>query len=203
MLEITSEPIGKGRERVCYVHPEDPRRAIKIPYGSNNEQTRRDIKFYRRLRKRGLTKVDHIPSYYGWADTNLGKGMVVDLIRNYDGEISRPLNWYLAQGVPIAEFNEQLEALRESFLKDLIIFNHDLTIDNLLVQTSSMGSAKLIAIDGLGDTVVLDWLDNIQWLVERKIRRRWKRFITRVYRSPEVRKQHDASRLEATQDDHS
>ena len=73
MLKITSEPIGKGRERACYVHPEDPRRAIKIPTGSITEQTRRDVKFYRRLEKCGLKQVRHVPAYYGRAETNLGE----------------------------------------------------------------------------------------------------------------------------------
>ncbi len=189
MLNITSEPIGKGRERVCYVHPEDPRRAIKIPYGKDTEQTRRDIKFYRRLKKRGISRLRHVPSYYGWAETSVGKGIVVDLIRNYDGEISAPLNWYLAQGVPIMEFDPYLEELKEFFLDNLIIFNHDMTIGNLLVQKISFGKARLVAIAGLGDTVAIDWLDKIPWLVRRKIRRRWKRFIKRVYLSREVRQQ--------------
>jgi hypothetical protein len=183
MLKITSQPIGKGRERACYVHPEDPRRAIKIPFGSDTVQTRRDIKFYRRLKKRGLKQVRHVPAYYGRAETNLGEGIVVDLIRNYDGEISAPLSWYLAQGVPIEEFDPYLEELKESFLQDLIIFNHDMTIGNLLVQKSSAGSAQLIAIDGLGDNVAIDWLSSFPWLLRHKIRRHWKRFILDVYHS--------------------
>jgi hypothetical protein len=191
MLQITSQPIGRGRERACYVHPEDPRMAIKIAHGKTLDQTRRELKFYRRLKKRGLKGNRHIPTYYGWARTNLGKGIVVDMIRNYDGEISQPLNWYLAQGVPIEEFDPYLEELKESFLKDLIIFNHDMTSGNLLVQKTSLASLKLVAIDGLGDTVAIDWLDRIPFLVRLKIRRRWKRFIKRVYASQEVRWQRE------------
>jgi len=201
MLKITSEPIGKGRERVCYVHPEDPRRAIKIPYGTNTEQTRRDIKFYRQLKKRGLTQLRHLPNYYGWAETNLGRGIVVDLIRNYDGEISAPLKWYLRHGVPIDEFETYLEELKESFLENLIICNADMSTDDLLVQKSSLGSASLVAIDAYGDSPAIGWLDNIPWLLKRKARSRWKRFYKQVYRSPEVRKQHDDLRRLATMDD--
>ena len=193
MLQITSEPIGKGRERACYVHPEDPRKAIKIPTGAATEQTRRDIRFYRRLKQRGLKQLRHVPTYYGWAQTNLGKGIVVDLIRNYDGEISRPLNWYLAQGVPIEEFDAFLDELKQSFLDDLIIFNHDMTIGNLLLQKSSTSSAHLVAIDGLGDVVAIDWFDNIPFLARRKIRRRWKRFLAHVYASQEVMRQRAAA----------
>jgi hypothetical protein len=189
MLKITSKPIGTGRERACYVHPEDPRLAIKMPMGEVSDQTQRDLKFYRKLKKRGIKGIPHVPDFHGLCDTNLGRGLVVDLIRNYDGEISRPLNWYLAQGVPIEEFGEFLAELKQSFLQNLIIFNHDMTIGNLLFQKSSSRSAQLVAIDGLGDVVAIDWFDNFPFLVRRKINRRWKRFMERIYHSPEVLRQ--------------
>jgi len=192
MLQINSDPIGKGRERACYVHPEDPRKAIKISAGKVSAQSRREIKFYRKLQKRGGVVDEHIPNFYGLCETNLGQGIVVDLIRNYDGEISRPLNWYLAQGFPIGEFEPYLDELKQSFLQNLIIFNHDLTIGNLLVQKSSAIKVRLVAIDGLGDVIALDWLDYFPFLVRRKIRRRWARFIARVYRTQEVRSQREA-----------
>jgi len=200
MLQITSKPIGRGKERACYIHPEDPRKAIKLPMGKVREQTRRDIKFYRRLNKLGTTENAHIPGFYGLCETNLGEGMVVDLIRNYDGEIARPLNWYLAQGVPIEEFDAYLEELKQSFLQDLIIFNHDLTIGNLLFQRTSSRSARLVAIDGLGDVIAFDWLNNFSFLVRRKIKRRWERFIARAYRAREVREQREALQAESVQD---
>ena len=199
MLQITSRPIGKGKERACYIHPEEPRKAIKISMGKVNEQTRRDIKFYRKLARRTTGENSHVPKFYGLCETNLGKGMVVDLIRNYDGEISRPLNWYLAQGVPIEEFDAYLEELKHSFLQNLIIFNHDLTIGNLLFQRYSTSSARLVAIDGLGDVVALDWLNRFPFLVRRKIKRRWARFIARVYQTQEVRQQREAGSVQGKQ----
>jgi len=189
MLKITSEPIGVGRERACYVHPEDPRLAIKMPKGEVSEQTQRDLKFYRKLKKRGIKGIPHLPDFHGLCETSLGRGIVVDLIRNYDGEISRPLSWYLAQGVPIEEFKEFLEELKQSFLQNLIIFNHDMVISNLLFQKSSSRTAQLVVIDGLGDVVAIDWFDNIPFLARRKIKRRWKRFMKHVNSSPEVRLQ--------------
>ena len=189
MLKIISEPIGTGRERACYVHPEDPRLAIKMPMGEVSDQTQRDLKFYRKLKKRGIKDIPHIPGFHGLCETNLGRGMVVDLIRNYDGEISRPLSWYLAQGVPIEEFEQFLQELKQCFLRNLIIINPDLTIGNLLFQKTSTGSARLVAIDGLGDLVTIDWFDRFPMLARHKIKRRWKRFMAHVYSSPEVTQQ--------------
>jgi hypothetical protein len=197
MLQITSQPIGKGKERACYIHPEDPRKAIKISIGKVNQQTRRDIKFYRGLARRETGESHHIPKFYGLCETNLGKGMVVDLIRNYDGEISRPLNWYLAHGAPIEDFDVYLEELKQSFLRNLIIFNHDMTIGNLLFQRYSTRSARLVAIDGLGDVVALGCVNWFPFLVRRKINRRWGRFIARVYRTREVRRQREAEQADS------
>ena len=189
MLKITSEPIGTGRERACYIHPEDPRLAIKMPMGEVSIQTQSDLKFYRKLKKRGIKGIPHLPDFHGLCETNLGRGIVVNLIRNYDGEISRPLNWYLAQGVPIEEFEQCLEELKQSFLQNLIIFNHDMTIDNLLFQKPSSRTARLVVIDGLGDVDAIEWFDYFPFLVRRKISRRWKRFIEHIYSTPEVRLQ--------------
>ncbi len=192
MLQITKKPIGMGKERICFVHPEDPRLAIKIARNKVSEQSKREIKFYLKLQKHDDVEDRHIPKFHGLCETNKGQGIVVDLIRNYDGEISRPLNWYLAHGFPIEEFEPHLDELKQSFLKNLIIFNHDMTIGNLLVQRTSSSKFCMVAIDGLGDVVAFDWLDRFPFLVKRKINRRWARFIVRVYRSREVRQQRAA-----------
>jgi len=192
MLQITRKPIGMGKERMCFVHPEDPRLAIKISTGGVDEQSKREIRFYRKLQKRGGVDNRHIPGFHGLCETNRGRGIVVDLVRDYDGQISRPLNWYLAQGFPIEEFEPHLEELKRSFLEQLIIFNHDLTVGNILVQKTSAARFRMVAIDGLGDVVALDWLDYFPFLVRRKIRRRWQRFMARLYRCREVRLQRES-----------
>jgi len=192
MLQLTKRPIGMGKERMCFVHPEDPRLAIKISTGGVSEQSAREIRFYRKLEKRGGIDSKHIPSFHGLCKTSRGPGIVVDLIRDYDGQISRPLNWYLAHRFPIEEFEPFLEELRQSFLDNLVVFNHDMTVGNILVQKTSASKFHMVAIDGLGDVVAIDWLDYFPFIVRRKIQRRWQRFIERVYRCREVRLQREA-----------
>ena len=200
-LILSSKPIGKGSERACFIHPEDPRKAIKIPFGKARKQTVRDIRFYTELKKRTIGSIRHIPDYHGLCDTNAGRGIVVDLIRNYDGEFSRPLSWYLLAGVPIEEFDAYLEELKQSFLEHLIICNRDLNLGDLLVQKTSMSKARLVAIDGFGDASTFEWMDRIPFFAQRKIRRRWKRFHKQIFRSREVRAQRErAARIAAEQD---
>ncbi len=191
MLQINTDPVGKGKERICFVHPDDSQKAIKVSHGDISKQSRREIKFYQKLYKRGGSD-PHIPHFYGLCKTNLGQGIVVDMIRDQDGKISRPLNWYLAEGYPIEDFEPYLEELKQSFLQNLIIFNHDMTVGNLLFQKISATCARLVAIDGLGDVVIVDWFDVSPSLVRRKISRRWQRFIARVYRTQEVCSQREA-----------
>jgi hypothetical protein len=192
MLTITRKPIGMGKERMCFVHPEDPRLAIKIPISEVDTQSKREIRFYHKLEKRGGVDEKHIPRFHGLCETNRGRGIVVDLVRNHDGEVSRPLNWYLAQGFPIEEFEPYLEELKQSFLSNLIIFNHDMTIGNILVQKTGAARFRMVAIDGLGDVVTFEWPNAFPFLVRRKIHRRWERFMARVYNSREVRMQREA-----------
>lgn len=121
--------------------------------------------------------------------TNLGDGFIVDLVRDYDAQISKPLNWYLQNGFSVEELPPHLESLKRFFLKYLIIFNYDMQAGNLLLQKKSTEDIKLVLIDGLGDTVYFEWLNVFSSHAKSKINRRWERFIKRLYASPEVQAQ--------------
>ena len=197
MLEITHKPIGMGKQRMSFVHPEDPRLAVKIPTAGGSSRNQREVRFYHKLEKRGGVDCRHIPGFHGLCDTNRGPGIVVDLVRDYDGQISRPLTWYLAQGYPIEEFEPFLEELKQSFLKNLIVFDQDMQVDKILVQKTSASKFRMVAIDGLGDPSTVG-LDIFPFLARHKIRRRWQGFMEHVYHCREVRLQRAAQARAAT-----
>ena len=180
VLQITSEPIGVGQERACYLHPEDARKVIKVQKGESDKQTRRELILYNNLSRRKMTNFEHIPQYYGKLKTSLGEGFVVDLIADYDGGVSRSLWWHFERGYPLAEFLPYLEELRQYLLDNLIIFSVDMGRYNILFQKTSPQRARLVVIDGLGNHSAINWPDNISWLARRKIKRRWRRFIGRL-----------------------
>ena len=186
IISLDSTPVGEGRERSCYLHPEYPDRLIKVPRGSDDTQTRREVDFYRRLQKRGNTRYSHIPRFHGVVETSLGEGIVVDLIADHNGEVSKSMRWYLNHEVPIQRFEPLLDELRQYLLDNLVIINHDLVLGNLLYQKLSADESRLVVIDGLGDVVKLQWLNHFPAHVRAKIERRWGRFIRHVYRYPEV-----------------
>lgn len=158
-LDKERDYIGKGKERVCYVHPDNSQIAIKITYGEVNKQTKRELKYYRKLGKRKDLSYTHIPRYLGAVETSLGRGHMFDLIRDYDGEISQSLLSYLEKGTPLESFNADLEKLRKSLLENGIISNHDMYAGNILYRRSSESTGDLVVIDGLGDTVFINWLN--------------------------------------------
>ena len=192
-LTICSKPIAQGRERTCFLHPRDPEKIIKISTGSETTQSRREIDFFESLEKRNFSDYRHLPKYYGTVNTNLGWGLVVDLICDYDKTISNSLEWYIENGTSIPEVENHLEVLREYLLENLIIFNHDLCCANLLLQKISEDSAQLVIIDGLGDVVSIPWLNRFPSHVRSKISRRWARFMERFYAEKYVIKRQQQS----------
>ena len=180
ILQITGEPIGVGQERVCYRHPQEDGRVIKIQKGESDKQTRRELELYENLSRRKMSNFEHIPRYYGMVQTNLGEGFVVDLISDFDGSVSKSLWWHFEQGYPVAEFVPYLDELRQYLLDNVIVFSVDMGRYNILFQKTSPHQARLVVIDGLGNHTAINWLDNIAYFARRKIDRRWRRFIGRL-----------------------
>jgi hypothetical protein len=180
IIQIDTDPIGVGVERVCYVHPYDSNNIIKISR-KKTLQTTREIKYYTKLIKRKNVSFDHLPNFYGTVKTNLGDGFVVELIRDYDGEISKSLNWQLKNGLPLTALPDYLDELKNYFLNNLIIFNYDMRANNLLFQKTSENNARLVLIDGLGDVVYIKWLNMFPSHVRKKIHRRFERFTRKLY----------------------
>ena len=86
--------IGKGANRTCYRHPSDKEKCIKIPNNSQCETQALEIQYYELLASNRIA-LKHISQYYGEIDTNVGKGYIYELIRDFDGEISKPISDYL------------------------------------------------------------------------------------------------------------
>jgi len=180
MLKLTEE-IGKGKERVCFQHPEDENKIVKVVYISSDKQMKRELDIYLQLAKKPDIKYEHIPQYYGAVKTDKGTGYIFDKIQNSDASISKPLHWHIQNGKSLDEFTVLLNELKSFLLKHEIVFCNDMSYEgNILVQKSSNGSSKLVVIDGLGDVVFIQLLNKINFLVRKKILRRWDKLIYRI-----------------------
>jgi PhoP regulatory network protein YrbL len=177
---VVTELIGKGKEKACYHHPLDTNKCIKIPINSERKQTDREIRHYKQLSRRKNIVYSHLPQFYGGVQTQLGDGYIVDLIRDYDGQISQSMQWYLTHGMNLTHFLIQLDELKKFFLDNLVIFNHDMFEGNLLVQKLSATESRLVIIDGIGDVIPIQLFNAVSLFAQQKINRRWERFFKRL-----------------------
>ena len=172
--------IGKGNERACYVHPEDCNKAIKITYENNNrkesKQTKLEVKYYKELEKRKMINFKHLPKYFGEVETDKGRGFVVELVRDYNGEVSKTFEFYLKQN-GVFKYQKELETYKQYFLDNYIIFNYGMMPKNILLRKNSETDFDLVLIDGLGDVTYFTFPNKIPYFARRRINRRWDKFI--------------------------
>ena len=180
MLELIDE-IGRGKERICFLHPQDQNKIIKVVHTLESKQMIREIQIYRELEKRQDISYEHIPKYYGEVTTDKGIGHIFDLARNSDGSAPKTLHWHIKNGTHLGAFHAHLEKLRAYLLQHSIVFCNDMSYDgNILVTESDDGSLKLIIVDGLGDVAFIKWDNYLDYFVKKKIDRRWKKLMQRL-----------------------
>jgi hypothetical protein len=180
----TLTPFASGGNRVCYVHPEHPNRCIKIRRPDFTlEDLRRKKGFPKNLRplswfddnleefhvmqdierRFGDDAFAVLSRCYGFEDTDMGKGLTSELIRNGDGRISHSLK----QHVWLHGYKDELKAAVTTFSEvwlRLGIPSRDLLVHNLVVQCNADGSIRrIVAIDGIGSPNLIP--DN--WLPKR------------------------------------
>jgi hypothetical protein len=194
-----SEPFGVGGRRECYVHPLYPNKCVKVlrtddksttylkrpgifsslfrKEYNNNENEYRTLKS---IEKRiGKNMQRHVPLCYGYEPTDLGPGLVLDLVRDADGKISRSLRELLFLGHSPDEFKKAFDEF-EAFLIQNNIMTRNLLDHNLVASIQQDKSWKIHIIDGLGDP---SWLPLARWSralgrrkIKRKARRAWANF---------------------------
>ncbi|WP_311945925.1 YrbL family protein [Halomonas piscis] len=181
--------IGRGDERICYQHPDDPGRCVKLSRREKAKQTRRELRYFRRLKRRGVP-FTLIPEFFGAVEDAERIGIEQALILDERGELPPNAGEYLARPLAPAQlerFRAGLEALRDYLLAYNVI-PCDLVMSNLLVLEREDATLVML-IDGLGASEAIPLAEHVPWLGRQKIRRKWKKFMKKTL----------MPRLEATQ----
>ncbi len=166
------EPFARGGNRLCFVHPDNPDRCIKVrrpdftladcrrkkgfPKNlrplSYFDDNREEFKVMRELESQyGEALFKHISRCYGFENSDMGKGLVSELIRNSDGRISQTLKKYLwDHGVDDA-IQKGIRNLADFWLTECVP-SRDLLLHNIVVQMSGNQIDRLVVIDGLGSS---------------------------------------------------
>jgi serine/threonine protein kinase len=162
---------------VCYKHPDNPSRCIKISKKSQAKQTKREIKYLNYLKAKGVS-FSHIPEFYNVIETQDSIGMEVELVSNFDGSRALNIRHYVEENHTSEDITQLKLALKE--LKDNLIENNiipcDLLMSNLLVTRLNHG-IKVVLIDGFGTADAIPLANYVKFVGNRKIERKWSKFI--------------------------
>ncbi len=181
MIHLTEELlVGAGGVRKVYKHPWDEDKCIKITF--NKERRRavyREIRYLKKYRRQGKP-FDHLSRFHGFTKTNLGRGAVFDLIRDYDGSISCRLSDHVAGKVanPLSppEIISLLTKLKSHFLTHRIIVS-DPAPHNIMVQFQAPGNPQLVLIDGIGNPHFIKVADFSLRHAHRIISKKWRYYV--------------------------
>lgn len=170
--------IAEGAVSRVYLHPNNKSLCIKIPKKdvSSKKSRKRENKYLRSLKKRGRS-FEMLYEYHYDILTNLGKGHVYDLVRDYNGETSKNLGYYLELGdqTQCNEIVRLIDRLRVYLAQEYILF-WDLHEENILLQNVSSTEKRLVVIDGIEYNNRIPILEYVPAFGRKRQTERWEVF---------------------------
>ncbi|WP_347253217.1 PhoP regulatory network protein YrbL [Leminorella grimontii] len=192
MMLSTARPIGEGRHRKCFVHPDNPTQCIKILFNKESggeKEVKRELAYYRRLQARNIDW-SGLPKYFGAIETDLGVGHVFEFVCDADGSPSKALSHYLedeTDRLSSSQLVALLKALKEYLFRNQIV---TMTIkpQNILLRKEATGKGRLTIVDNIGEGTLIPLATLSQFFYEKKMERVWKRFIEKLIESGQSKK---------------
>jgi hypothetical protein len=179
MLKLESSSlIGRGLRRECYFHPADENKCVKVVVAGDHRETVREQSYYRLLDKRDISW-KMLARFYGNAETDRGPGAVFELIRDYNGEVSKTLEHYISSDnstdINYQDLSRALSVLKQYLLKWKIV---TMTIrpGNVVFKKNNASEGALVIIDNIGNSDLIPICNYVDFIATRKIRRKWQRF---------------------------
>jgi hypothetical protein len=176
MLQLKqTKPFAIGGRRACYSYPGKPNLCIKIARPDKHPIKLRSIDpVWKRIRpiayydenqldlkvqkildsKLGNAANTHFPKTHQLIETDLGMGLVCELIRDSDGRISLSGKEFIIEHGFTHATNLALEELK-CFIVDHYVLFRDPFPHNIVFQAQVDGSLRAIIIDGLDRRVFL------------------------------------------------
>lgn len=147
---VLTEKIAEGGTRECWRHPEDESLCIKVTKtNTRRDQNKLDLHYAKTLIRRNING-PHLPVYHGYVMTNRGRGLVMDLIADFDGTPSLTFLQAVRSGLfPREQVTEILDEGFDWLIEQNVIVA-DYGYENLMLQKHEDGSYTLVFIDGLG-----------------------------------------------------
>ncbi len=179
MIELDSSRfIGKGWHRECYIHPDNDKLCVKVVVSGNLDESKREQKYYKFLQKR-RARWEILPEFHGLIETNMGSGAVFDLIRDFDGEVSKTLEYYLLLDDLTEAENAGISTAIDVFKRELLqqtIITMGILPKNIMYKKTAANEGALVVIDNIGNSDFIPICNYINYLAKKKITRKLLRF---------------------------
>lgn len=174
--------LGKGEHKAAYIHPEDANKCVKVPYSLPDTDIERELKYRAILEKKHKCPT-MLTKYYGTIDTNKGVGFVYELVRDYDGSVSKDLEEiFLNHGLSekhlgVSEL-DIMKRFREQWLEECIVTS-DTDFLNYFVQRISPEEFVIRIVDNVGTPVTIPLVYYFDFVAQKRARKYWKRLMQR------------------------
>jgi len=170
--------IGRGLRRECYFHPDDENKCVKVVVAGDHKETVREQSCYRLLEKRDISW-KMLARFFGNDETNRGPGAVFELIRDYNGEVSKTLEHYIAADnstdIDYQDLSRALPVLKQYLLKWKIV-TMDIKPQNIVYQKVHESEGVLVVIDNIGNSDFIPICNYVDFMARQKICRKWQHF---------------------------
>lgn len=193
--------LAEGGRRLIYVNPEDKNKLIKIVKQKDLDRKRRSLSFFKKWRndnsisentedfnaykvynRKSKEIFKFVPRLFGYTETNLGRGLMTEFVKNYDGSATMSLQDYLKKYGLTHKIYLALKLLYKQLLKYNFI-TRELKDFNIVVKYISKNNLRLYVIDGFGNQEFIPLSNYIGFLAKRKINKHFKIFLNSIKNS--------------------
>ena len=193
------KPFAEGGNRMCFVHPDNPSRCLKVVHPGLPSKIKNNKSWYKRFRsiesfddnlreqkaydQKALKKDDpylwlHLARWYGMTETSIGNASETELIRNGDA-IAETLETYLFREGITEEIKASIEDF-EQWLKDHLVLTKNLIPHNLVLDYQN-DKIVIKIIDGLGSQAFIPLPNYSNFFAKRYINRRIELMWSRIH----------------------
>lgn len=178
MIYLQNETcLAKGTERALYQHPEHQDQGIKIYWHRRRRRNDSNNEWQYSLL---LGPCDCVACPIKWVETDLGKGLVVPLIRDADGAISKTLQDVIdEQLMTKTEISNGLLAFKKELLNHAVSVT-DVAPSNIMCQLGlDKKLQRLVLVDGFGYSHFFSISKLLPSVSRRKTLRRFNRMFAK------------------------
>lgn len=171
--------VATGAERICVRNLKDQFSCFKISKKIHSKETRREIKYFKFLKKRGISS-SFIPAFIGAFETKDEVIIEQELIADHP---EQNLFAFRVEEFVADASDKQLTKLEKLFrellteLKEKNIIISDLHAGNMMIYCDEAGNIKrLIVVDGFGSPEAIPLAKYFRFFGRKKIDRQWAKF---------------------------